>query len=391
MLTHLPWIAVAAALVAATALAAAGGWLLCRRRRSARQTRRELRVLDELDELGIERAVAWLGDEKAQKRRDLGVAAVGRTRHGLARRGTAFFVAPANPAAWVAATGRRVLLRLEEPGVQHEIWCRVVGKARLAALGLRRLGLEGRTLYRLVPAGVIVKRELRDMMRFYVGEEQRSPAGTTDARHFVDLQAWLQVTDVDITDARRLRPRLAADAFHTLDPTPLPGTPDEAPTTEPAWTPGCAVEAIDFSGSGLRVEAGLSSVTRLMRLGDSVEVGEELHQLGARALLVAVAVRFQFPRKVADLEPQVPQRIWMLAEVARMSLLEGESGEEDRVRLGLAFLYQAEAVDEATGSPQAWQMIGGTGEAGDFVVIHSALNQAAARIESDSHAGGGRR
>ncbi|MFC1525931.1 hypothetical protein ACFL6X_03865 [Candidatus Latescibacterota bacterium] len=347
-----------------------------------------MRVLNELDELGIEDVAAWLEDENGKKRRDLGMAVLGRTRNGLARRGSAFLVAPAEPAPWAAATGRRILLRLEEPGVRHELWCRVAGKARLAALGLRRLGLEGRALYRLVPAGVIVTRELRDMMRFYVGEARRSPAGTTDARRFVDLQARLQVTDVDVTDARRLRPRLHADALHTLDPAPLPGARGEVPATEPASSPGCAAEVIDFSGSGLRVETGLSSIAGLMQLGDSVEASEVLHQLGDRVLLVAVAVRFQFPPAVADLEPPVPQHIWLLAEAARVSLLEGDSGEEDRVRLGLAFLYQAQEVDEATGSPQFWQMIRGQGEAGDFVVIHGALNQAAARIQSDSPSSG---
>ena len=254
----------------------------------------------------------------------------------------------------------------------------------VAVFGPSHLGLEGRALYRLVPAGLIVKRELRDMMRFYVGEARRSPAGTTDARRFVDLQARLRVTDIDVTDGRRLRPRLPADAFHTLDPAPLPGARGEAPATEPASPPGCAAEVIDFSGSGLRVEIGLSSIAGLMQLGDSVEAGEVLHQLGDRALLVAVAVQFQFPPAVADLVPPVPKRLLMLAEAARVSLLEVDSGEGDRVRLGLAFLYQAQEVDEATGRPQFWQMIRGQGEAGDFVVIHSALNQAAARIQSDS-------
>ena len=379
-----PWTLVVAAVAAAVALSAAGGWLLYRQRRTARRRIRARRVLDDLNDLGVEDVTVWLEGGKAEEARDLGTAKVGRTRKGLARGGTAFFVAPADATSWSAATGRLVLLRFEEPGVRYEVRCRIAGKGRLTALWRRRLGLRGRPLYRLMPAGVIVKRERRDMMRFYLGEDLRSPAGTTDARRFVELQAWLRATDVDTTGQRRLRPRLHADAFRTLDPGPSPADDEGGPPSEEPSPAACPVEVVDFSGTGLRVEGGLSIMAGLMRLDDDEQAGDVLDRLGERALLVTVTVRLRFPSKVAELEPRVPERIWMLVEVARVSLLESEGDEEDRVRLGLAFLYQAQEVDGATGNPRSWEMIPGHGEAGDFVVIHNALNQAAARIQFDS-------
>ena len=387
LLDPIPWIPVAVAGAGAVAVAAAGGWLLYRRHRAAARRLRERRVLDELEDLGVEDVGAWLEGEGAEEARDLGMARLGRTQKGLARRGTAFIVAPADAGSWSAATGRRVLLRFRRRGARHEIRCRVAGRGRLNALRRRRLRLKNRVLYWLVPAGVIVKRERRDMMRFYLGENPRSPAGATDARRFVELQARLQATDVDITGERPLRTRMRADAFRTLDPAPSPADDEGGAPPETTVTSACDVEIIDFSGTGLRVEAGLSAMAALVPVGDDERAEDVLDRLGERALLVTVAVRFRFPPKVADLEPPVPRRIWMLAEAARVFLLEGEADEEHRVRLGLAFLYQAQ-VDAASGSPQSWEMIRGHGAASDFVVIHNALNQAAARIQSDSPAPG---
>ena len=132
------------------------------------------------------------------------------------------------------------------------------------------------------------------------------------------------------------------------------------------------------------MEAARSMISGLLQLGDDEDPKDVLDRLGERALLVTVAVQFRFPAKVEDLVPSVPPRIWLLAEAARMSLFEVAEEEEDRVHLGLAFLYQALKVDAVTGRPLTWQLIKGNSEVDDFVAIHNALNNAAAQMQSDS-------
>ena len=45
---------------------------------------------------------------------------------------------------------------------------------------------------------------------------------------------------------------------------------------------------------------------------------------------------------------------------------------------------EAQRANAVNDTPQGWELIPGHGEAGDFVVIHNALNQAIARIQADS-------
>ncbi|MFC1525952.1 hypothetical protein ACFL6X_03975 [Candidatus Latescibacterota bacterium] len=103
-----PWTLVVASVAALAALSAAGGWLLYRQHQTAHRRIRARRVLDELNDLGVEDVTVWLQGEGAEEARDLGMAKVGRTRKGLARVGTAFLVAPAGAVSWSAAIGRLV-------------------------------------------------------------------------------------------------------------------------------------------------------------------------------------------------------------------------------------------------------------------------------------------
>ena len=363
------WLLLAAVLIP---LAGATGWLLYQRHRTARRRQRERRVFDELNDLGIDDVGVFLetGSEADQP---LGGARLARHQQDLARKGTGFYVAPADENDWhELATGHELRLRFSDEGVRHELRCRIGGRARLTARTRRRFGVEGRYLYRLIPAGVIVRRERRDMMRFYVGSEGGTPQGTTDARRFVGLEARIRATDFDIT-GRRLPQRLRSRELGAIGP-------DDGGDADDG---GQSVDIVDFSGTGLLVEASLATVGWLTGLGDPDTPEVALDQLAERALLVTVVTRLDFPAKVEDLEPDVRPRTRLLAEAARVSLIEEDDPDDHRVRIGLAFLYEPLDRDPVTGWPLRWSLVKGFAEADHFVAIHSALNQAAGRIQSE--------
>lgn len=344
-----------------------GGTILWRRHRQVDLRRRRVAVIDELDEIGVEKV---LGSVSGDAPTDLGEALIPRKGRNMARRGTSFFVAPERGKAWNAARGERVLLRFQRRGVRHELRCRVAGRARLTRGARQELGVSSRALYRLVPEGVIVRRERRDMMRFYVGDDARGvPRGFTDARRFVDLRASLRLTDLDVSGGRRLPPRLRLG---------------DVGVAAEAVVPAADVETLDFSGSGLRIEIDLATAASLLPAdANPVPEDETWDRLAAWALRVDVRVDFEFPPAVEELEPSLPEPFALLAEVARVYLIEAEEGEDDvdRVRLGLSFLYEALPADE-TGDSPGWELLGPRGESEGFVAIHSALNQAAARMQS---------
>lgn len=363
---------------AALAVLVVVGLLVVRHRRSERRRRRERRVCDELAELDIETVQVFLHPVDPKAPHDLGQARAARRRGALARRGTGFLLAAERPKSWPPRTGFHVVVRFESRRVRHELRCRVAGRVRLTPLGRRRFGVQSRILHRLVPAGVIVKRERRDMMRFYVGEASPKLGGRTDARRFLDMQARLRSTDLDATGQKRLPVRLRADALRVFK--------SESPAQDAGVADGVVAEVLDFSGSGLLVEAdGVDA--RSLLAGAGAEESPDLELLADRALLVEVSVNLTFPPKVEDLEPGLPSPIWFLAEVARLFLLDGDDGEPERVRLGLDLLYQTLEMDEATRRPRRWALIKGHHEADDLVAIHNALNQAAAQIEADDLVG----
>ena len=369
------WLLLAAVLIP---LAGATGWLLYQRHKTARRRQRERRAFDELDDLGIDDVGVFLetGSESDQR---LGGARLVRHRQDLARKGTGFYLAPADEIDWHGVeTGDQLRLRFSDQGVRHELRCRFGGRTRLTSRTRRRFGVEGRYLYRLIPAGVIVRRERRDMMRFYVGTEGGTPQGTTDARRFVGLEARIRATDLDITGRRRLPQRLRSRELGAIGPDDG-GAPDDG---------GCSVDIVDFSGTGLLVEASLATVGWLTGLGDQEPPEAALDRLAEQALLVTVVTRLDFPAKVEDLEPDVRPRTRLLAEAARVSLIEEDDTDDHVVRVGLAFLYEPLDRDPVTGWPLRWSLVKGFAEADHFVAIHSALNQAAGRIQSDDPGAG---
>ena len=278
--------------------------IVVRGRRVRARRRRQRRVLDELDELGatsvhVTKPVPGQGDPE-----DLGPAHLARRKDSLVRRRSQFLIAPERVRGWPAPAGQTVLVRFELRGVRHELRCRLEGRSRLTKLGQRRLNLKTGVLFRLAPAGVIVRRERRDMMRFYVGEDGTSlPRGVTDARRFVDMQAWLWTTDLDSAVART---RLSAGDFLVLPPASSRSS-DHVST--PEWGPpgetGLAVEVLDFSGGGLQIEGVLTDLANLLPpSGDDDEI-ELLARRADHVPQIALALQLTSPPSVEDLEPPV--------------------------------------------------------------------------------------
>lgn len=373
-------------LLLACAVTAGAIFGVMRHLRRARLRLRRRRILDELNETEVVDVELQIAAD------DYSAARVVRQKGHLSRRGTSFLVAPVGAGQGVA-TGGDTRIRFQQGGIAHELPCQCTGRKRLSAKGRRQLDVEGNVLLQLTPAGVIVKRERRDMMRFYVGDSKRLPRGTTDARAFVDLRAWLLPTDLDVGGETRLRRKMRTDAFRTRRPDGV-STPPAQGATRPEQV-GDEVDVLDFSGTGLRVECDVAPILRQIDLdvAADTDVADAIQPLADMAWLVMIEVKVEFPPSVQPLEPAVPGWTWMLAEVARISMVQTDDDAQDddateqdlgRMRLGLALLYQPLEIDPATGLPSRWELLKGHSEADDFVAIHNALNLAAAQMQAEA-------
>lgn len=365
-----PFVAIAGILVLALLL-------LRRRRRQTRRQRRQRRVLDELCDLAVESVHIM-----ATSDRDLGEGQLIRGPKGLVRRGGDFLISPEKSASWPTPAGQIVRLHFEHNGVRHDLRCRLAGRARLSKAGRRRPGIRGATLFRLAPAGVIVQRERREIMRFALDEDAATDR-MVDVRNFLGMDAWLWTVDADLDEGRT---RLASQNVPIIaphaDPQPTPASGSAPPTLPEGETGGIHVSVRDFSGSGFLVEGRPEAVALL--LPTKIANEEDLIEaLGDLSLRIALRIHLTFPASVEDLEPTVPRWSWFLGDVARIWV---ETDEEDaagtRIRLGLSLMYQTLTQDPITEWPARWSLIPSEGEADDLVALHSALNQAAARMDS---------
>ena len=133
-------------------------------------------------------------------------------------------------------------------------------------------------------------------------------ARVTDARRFVDMQAWLWTTDLDATVARTRR---AAGDFRVAPPRNA-GVSAQAPVStrhSPEWgrpgDAGLAVEVLDFSGGGLQIEGVLTDLANLLPpSGDDDEI-ELLARRADHVPQIALALQLTSPPSVEDLESPV--------------------------------------------------------------------------------------
>ncbi len=370
-------------LAAALAIAALIGLLLVRRRRRLMRDRRQRRVLDELDDLGVIDVEVFQPTDGDTPLRRLGKATVVRGKSGLVRRQRTLLAEAHDVSDWPTSPNVPLLLRFQIRGIRWQLPCRTAGWVKLTARMRQRVGVKSKRVFRLAPTGLLVKREKRDMRRYYVGDEEtKAPTGFTDARRYVHMQAWLWTTT--LTEGRNgYNVRLRPEAFEVIRSEPDADAVDQdsTPGTK-GWTghgeAGLAVDVVDFSGGGFLVEGDPSTLATLIPLAeeDAFKSDDADH-----VLQVAVSVWLDFPPKVSDLAPQMPETIWYLAVISRITVIEPDDEDEGSIQLGLDLLYQSLEKDRTTGSPSRWGLI--SGDAEHLVTLHNSLSRAAAQLQAD--------
>lgn len=361
-----PWLWAAA--VGLPAVAGLGYMFWRRHRRTQRRRRRRRQIIDRLESLQVDQVEVCrpLDGEPACKLTDGRLA---RHKGDLLRHRQGLLLACDEGHLSV---DQLVLLRFTVQGVQHEFQAQVKGRARISRRARRHLNVDQTRLFLLMPGGVIVRRERRDMMRFFIGEQEDVPGHMIDARSMVRMSARIGVTDVD--GASPLPRRLQASKTAWLSGggnRPLAALADDANVP--------IAEVTDFSVSGLQVEATSTAMAALCQTLGVRPDDQGLELLADRVLLLRVAVQLDFPERSQDMEPEEGERpVWALAEVARVTVFEVDDSSEWWARLGLDLIYQPFAFDDVLDVPRRWAAITATGESAALQALHSALNRAAA-------------